>query len=115
LSESFSELSDTIKSYVDSRIRYWKIQFLAKSTRAVIYLQTTVVVLLLLLTFVIMLGFAFSFWYGARHGELWVGFLISSGGILLLTLLVFLFRKQLFSRNAIRNLRKLILPEDEEE
>ncbi|MFO7933874.1 MAG: phage holin family protein [Bacteroidales bacterium] len=114
LSESFSELSDVIKSYVDARIRYWKVLLLEKSTRAGTYLFTSIAVLVCLLAFLIFLGFAFSFWYGETRGSIWVGFLISAGFALLLLLGFCLFRKRIFSRNIIRNIRKLVLPEDEE-
>ncbi len=114
LSESFSELSEVVQKYVDARMRYWKLIMLEKSTRATTFLFTSVVVLVLMLSGIIFLGFAFSFWFAEVYGSLWIGFLISAGFSLLLLLVAFFLRKHIFSRNIIRNLRKLIFPEEEE-
>ena len=114
LSESFTELSEVVQKYVDARMRYWRLILLEKSTRATTFLFSSLVVLVLMLSGIMFLGFAFSFWYAENYGSLWTGFLISAGLSVLLLLIVFFLRKWIFSRNIIRNLRKLILSEEEE-
>jgi hypothetical protein len=114
LSESFSELNQAVRNYVDARIRYWKVLLLEKSTRAITFLFSSVVVLITLVTSLIFLGFAFSFWFEEKGGSLWLGFLITAGFHLFLTLIFFLFRKAIFSGSIIKNLRDLLFPDKEE-
>lgn len=115
LSENFAELNEAIKGYIDARIRYLKVLLLEKTTRAGTFFFSSVVILVTLLAFLIFLGFAFSFWYAEKGGSLWIGFLITAGFDLLLTLVFYLFRKIIFARSIIRNIRELLFPEKEEE
>jgi len=114
LSENLTELNEVVKSYVDARLKYWKVLLLEKTTKAGTFVFSSVVLLVLLLSFLLFLGFAFSFWYAEEHGSLWTGFLISAGGVGVLTLLVYFLRKTLFTRSILRNISKLIFPEDDE-
>lgn len=114
LSENLTELNEVVKSYVDARFKYWKVLLLEKATKAGTFVFSTVVLLVLMLSFILFLGLAFSFWYAEQYGSLWIGFLISAGGIAVLTLIVYFLRKTLFTRRILKNISTLLFPEDDE-
>lgn len=113
LSENLSELNIVLKSYLQARLKLWKVFLLEKSTKAGTYLFTTMVVLLSAFLCLLFLGFAFSYWYGETQGSFSTGFLISAGCNLLLMILIYLFRKRLFARSILKNFKDLLFNEDE--
>ena len=113
LSENFTELYQALKSYTESRIILWKVELLEKITRVINYLITTTIVLFMFLCALVFLSFAFSFWFGKYHGTIVEGFLISTGFYILLAILIYLFRKQLFANNIVSNVSGILFNEDE--
>lgn len=113
LSENFSELNDVLKSYVAARVKLWKLLLLERTTKAVTYLFTTLAVLISALSCLLLLSFAFSFWYGETLGSYTTGFLISAGFNLLLMILVYLLRKRIFSRNILKNTKDLLFNKED--
>lgn len=111
--EHFTELGDVLKSYFDARIKLWKILILEKFTKAGTYLFTSVMVLLSSFIILMFLGFAFSFWYGENYGSFTTGFLISAGIMFLIMVLLYLFRKLVFSRNILKKNSDFLFEEDE--
>ncbi len=112
LSENFSELYDAVKGYTESRLILWKVELLEKITKVATYLITTTIVLFIFLFALVFLGFAFSFWYSKFHGSIIDGFLISAGLYLILALLVYFFRRQLFANNIVKNIAGILFSED---
>ncbi len=115
LVENFSELRDLMKSYLDARIKLWKVLLLDKLTKAGTYFITLLTFIVVLACLLLLLLFAFSFWYGTVYGSIYKGFLISAALYAFLGVLLFLFRKQLFSNNIIKNLGKILFNKDEED
>lgn len=112
LAENFTELYDAVKDYTESRIVLWKVEFLEKLTKVSTYLITTSVVLFMFMAALVFLGFAFSFWYSQYHGSIIEGFLISGGIFVLLAIIAYFFRRQLFSNNIVKNISGILFSED---
>ncbi len=114
LAESFSELSGVIKSYVDARIRLWKISLLEKLAKTGTYFFSMIIGVVVIASILLLLVFAFSFWYGEVFGNTYEGFLISAGFYAVIGILVFLFRRTIFTNSIIGNIGKILFTEDED-
>ncbi|MFB6320467.1 phage holin family protein [Saccharicrinis sp. FJH54] len=106
--ENISELNDIIQGYLQARINLWKVEMLEKFTRIGTYFITTILVLVSLLMLLMLVSFAFSFWYGETHGSISEGFLISGGIYLIIIILGYFFRRQLFSNPLVKHLSSII-------
>ncbi len=111
--ESVGELGDSVKSYINARVDLWKLSFLERFSKSSTYFFTSVVFILTIAIFILMLAFAFSFWYAEEHGLLSHGFLISGGGVVTIGIIIILLRKPLFTNGILKKLSKLLF-EDEE-
>lgn len=114
LSDNFTELYDSVKDYVEARITLFKLRLTEKITRTFTYFISTAVIVTVLLFALLFLSFAFSFWYGKYNGNIAEGFLISAGFYLVLALIIFVFRKQIFADNIVKNISSIIFAEEEE-
>lgn len=115
IEENIAEIQEIVKNYVNARFDLLKLTILEKSTKASIYLFTTIAVILAITLVLMFLTFAFSFWYAKQYGNIVEGFLFSAGFYALLAVLLFIFRKPLFSNNVIRNLSRIMYSDDEKE
>ncbi len=112
LQENFSELNDVIKRYLNARVNLWKVQFLEKTTKIWTHLFVFILVIVSALFIFLLMALAFSFWYGNKYGDMSTGFLISAGIFAILSFVIFLLRKPLFSNSIIRNISSVIFDDD---
>jgi hypothetical protein len=115
ITENFNELSTSVKKYIQAHVDLIKVRLLEKLVKVGTYFFSFVTLILILAFILISLTFAFSFWYGQVYGDFVGGFLISAGFYLFVAILVFLFRKQLFTNNIIRNLSQILFSDEENE
>lgn len=115
ITENFSELSSAVRKYVQAHIDLLKVRLLEKLVKIGTYFFSLITLILILAFILISLTFAFSFWYGQVYGDFVGGFLISAGFYLIIAILVFLFRKQLFANNIIKNLSQILFSDEENE
>lgn len=114
LSENFTDLYDSVKNYVEARLILFKLKITEKITKTGTYFISTFVIISVLLFALLFLSFAFSFWYGQRYGDIAGGFLISAGFYFLLAIIIYLFRKPIFSNNIVKNVSSIVFSEEEE-
>lgn len=115
LTENFEQVNQAFGKYVEARLNLLKIQLLEKITRVGTYFLSSVFSILALFLVLLMLGLAFSFWYGEAHGNLVHGFLISAGFFILLAFAAIWMRKRLFSDPIVRNISGIIFEDEEDE
>ena len=113
LEHNVRELKDILIKYVNARIDLWKMSLLEKIVKANVYFMTHLVLVLLFSFVLLFLTFAFGYWFGNNYGSLSLGFLIAAGFILLVSLIIYLLRKHIFSGSAVRNLASVIFPDEE--
>lgn len=106
--ENISELNDIVQGYVQARMNLWKVDLLEKLTRIGTYFITSILVLVSVLMVLMLLSFAFSYWFGQNYGSTATGFLISGGVYVLLIIIGFIFRKQLFSNPIVKHISAII-------
>lgn len=115
LSENFADLNDVIKNYIKARVSLVRVSILEKLTLVGTYFFSAMAMMIAIAFVLLFLTFAFAFWYNSAHGSLTDGFLISAAFYFALGVLLYVFRKQIFSGNIITNIAKIIIHEDEED
>jgi len=115
LAENISELTEIMKKYIAARMDLIKVTLLEKVTRSGTYFFSFTVIIFIVFAVLLLLTFAFSFWYGENVGEIYGGFLIAAGFYLILGIILYLLRGPIFSNNIIKNLASIIFAENEEE
>ena len=113
LTENVSELNHVIKRYIEARINLWKIGFLERISKSGTYLFTTLMVMLTFSFVLLFATFAFSYWFGKKYGNIAEGFLISAGIYIVFGIIIYVFRKPIFSNNIIRNISEIIFSDDD--
>ena len=113
LTENLAELKTLAKSYIDSYITLWKLQFLEKLSRIGTFLVSAVIMIMIFSFALFFATFAFSYWYGKNYGNFAEGFLISTAFYLLLAILVYIFRKRLIANPVIKAISSILFKEDE--
>lgn len=115
ITESLSELNVVIKSFIKAHADLLKVKLLEKVTKSGTYFLTVILGVVIAASILLLLTFAFSFWYGEVMGNIYEGFLISAGFILFLGVLLYLLRHQIFTNNIIRNIGNILFNEEDEE
>ncbi len=115
LVEDISELNDVIQSFVQAKLDLWKIVFLQKITRLGTYLLSTMIIAIVLLVVSVFLTLAFTQWYSNSVGTLSEAYLIASGFYVAVGVIIYLFRKSLFSNMMVRNIASIIFSDEDDE
>lgn len=115
LEKQVTELKIALTGYLEARLDLGKAILLEKMSKIGTYFLTIMSGVIVIASFLLLIAFAFSFWYGTTHGSIHTGFLISAGFYILIGILIFLFRKPLFSNNIISNLGKVLFEKEIED
>jgi hypothetical protein len=115
LAESLSELKEVVIEYLDARIGLAKAILLEKLSKIGTYFLTAMAIIIVIASMLMLLIFAFSFWYGNYYGNIYQGFMISAGFYLLVGIVIFIFRRTIFSNNIIRNVGRILFTEENDD
>lgn len=113
--DTFGELNAAAKKYITAHIDLFKVRILEKLIRIGTYFFSVITLIIAMAFILFSLTFAFTFWYGSNHGTLSEGFLISAGFYVVLAIFLYVFRKQLFTNNIIKNMANILFSEDEDD
>lgn len=113
LLEPVTSLSLEFKNYVNLRMAYVGLQLGNRLAVLVSSAITAMLLLFLLTMIVLMLSFAFVFWYAAKIGTYYHGFLIVSLVYGLIGLFVYANRKNLFIKPMMKRMHEQLLSEVE--
>lgn len=113
--ENISGLKENLKAYLETKISYYALQTFEKAVNALTVLVSNGFVILLLWMALIFFSAAAGLYIGRLLESIELGLLIIGGFYLLLGIVFFVFRKQVFSRIIIRILVNVFFKEDEEE
>ncbi|MFO7874035.1 MAG: hypothetical protein ACQESY_09960 [Pseudomonadota bacterium] len=104
-------LKDTIRSYLETTIAYYGVTAFEKAAKVFSFFMVNLVVLVVGLLALLFLSGAAALYLGEYLDSYALGMLIVGGFYLLVLLIVFVLRKQIFGRFAIRALKNIILDE----
>jgi len=108
LTKPLKEITGEVRNYMNLRIAQLSLSFSKIFARLNAIIVLAVILLLLAGMVMIMLSFAFVFWYGSKAGTYYHGFLIVALFYVLSGLVVFLFRRRLFIDPVIRSIMRRI-------
>lgn len=112
LSEYLSELKEVLGRYIDARVDLAKAVFLEKTSKIGTYFLTSITAILITASLLLLLAFAFSYWYGHNIGDIYVGFLIAAGFYLIIGIIILLLRRKVFTNSIIKNVGKIIFSDE---
>ncbi len=108
ITRPIKEITGEAKNYINLRLAQLSLSF----SKAFARLNAVIVVAVILLGLagfvILMLSFAFVFWYGSKVGTYYHGFLIIALLFVLIALFVYLFRQKLFIDPVIRSVIRRI-------
>lgn len=99
-----SAISNEFKRYINLRINHLGLALNKKLAEFMSHIITTLVFAAVFLMIILMLSFAFVFWYGSNAGTYYHGFLIISLVYMIIGLIIYYFRDPLFMNPIIRKL-----------
>lgn len=106
IGDQISALTADFKVYLNLRINLVGLLLSKRIAALTSMLVTTLLILGLVSMVILMLSFAFVFWYGEKVGNHYEGFLILAGFYLFLGLLIFLGRKKFFVEPMINKINE---------
>jgi hypothetical protein len=112
LADNISELISNIKTYVNAKIDLNILLTFEKVGKLQSFLMTTIILLVILSFCVFFMTIALAIWIGNRLDNHSLGFFIVGGAYLLVAIIFYIFRKQLIEKAVIRNLIKILFPQD---
>lgn len=112
--EHLSELKESLQDYIEARTSYYGLLALEKTVKLVTRLLSGGLLVVVLLVAVLFLSAAAALYIGTLLGSAGLGLLITGGFYLLLGLIVYLFRKRLFSSCVTRILVHELFGDDAE-
>ncbi len=107
--ENFQQLYDDVKKYIQLQTEYVKVEFVEKLTVLVSALLIIFLVIILIMGALFYLFFSVAYLLEPIAGSMTISFLIISAFYLLLTFLLFVFRKKLIINPLVRFLSRLFL------
>ncbi len=115
ISDQFTELTGSIKDYVELRIDMFRL-ILAEKLSRIFTFTISLMIFFILFNFIFMfISIAFILWYREYVGPAYTGALIVAGFYLLLGILVWILRKSLFINPVVSQISKILLEEDHED
>ena len=112
LLEHIAGLKDNARRYLETRISYYGVLAFEKAVGLLTMLMANSAVFAMIVIALFFLSGACSLWIGEMLGSSLLGMLIIGGFYLLLALILFVWRKKIFGRIAIKALIKIFLDED---
>ena len=112
LIENVSELNDSVKSYIKTKVDLIKLSILEKTTRFISYIFSMLVIILFSIMVIGFLFAAFAVWYGQTSGNYYAGLLIAAGCMVIIAALFIMLRNKIITNSVIKKFAEIIYEED---
>ncbi|MBB4118440.1 MAG: phage holin family protein [Mesonia hippocampi] len=113
LNNNFKDLNEHTQNYIESLLAYYKLDIFKKTSQSAAMLVKLLCIGSLFLFFLAFTAFAFAFLIGAALDSYSAGFFIISGVFLLITILIYIFRKQLVDKVILKRFSTLFFDNEE--
>lgn len=113
--ENISELKDNLRQYLETRISYYGISAFEKAVKILTAITSRIIVSLLVVIALIFLSAAAAIYLGSILESTELGLLVVGGLYLLLGIVFYAFRKNIFSPIIIRSLADVFFKDDDED
>lgn len=108
ITSSLTNLSQEFKQYLNLKVALVSLNLSRRFSQLFSLLLSAIIFVGLFSVILLMLTFAFVYWYGSEVGTIYQGFLIAGLFYMLVAFMVYAFRKQLFIDPMIRLLNDKI-------
>jgi len=115
ISGQFSTLTGNVKEYVRLKFELFRLIAAEKVVLLTTHILITLILFFLGLFLIFFLSLSFIFWYGEYIGSMYEAALMVSGFFLLMSVLVYLFRYQLFINPLVSRLSNMIVEDEADE
>ena len=115
LSKNITELNDSVKEYLSTKVDLVKLSILEKTTRFVSYVISFQILSMLIILIIAFVAVIFAVWYGQAYNNLINGLFIVSGFLVLLVLIFVLMRNKIITSNLLKNFADIMLEEDKKD
>ncbi len=112
ISDNISGLVENIKNYITAKADLYLLTTFEKVGKFQSYLLSSIIMILIVFFSVFFITIALALWLGELVDSPKWGFVIMAGFYLLFAVIFYVFKKQLIDRNVIKNLMKIIFPEE---
>jgi hypothetical protein len=109
------ENKELLQRYIETRIEILRLKLIRSTSKAIGSLIWLIVLLFMLFLFLIFIGLTLGFLFAEITGSNVLGFLIATGILLFVTLLISVFRKKLFIDPVVRLLIGTMMDHTEED
>lgn len=93
--EMIEDLFEKTEEYIKTNIQLYKLKATEKAAGIISSIAANILVILLGFFFLLMINLGIAYWLGTILGQVYYGFLIVAGFYALVTLIVFVFRKNI--------------------
>lgn len=114
ISENVSLLTENVKDYVNLRIDLAKLILTEKIARLASFFLIAVIFFILTMFLFLFLSMSFVFWFGNDIGPAWLGALIIAAFYILVGMLIWFKRNQLFINPLVTHLTKILMEDKDE-
>lgn len=114
ISDNFSNLTENVKDYINLRIDLVKLIITEKIARLASFFLIAVIFFIIAMFIMLFLSLAFLFWFGDIVGPTWVGALIVTAFYVLVCLIIYMKRDQIFLNPLVTHLAKILLEDQDE-
>lgn len=114
LKNSFSELNESVKQYLQVKTDLLKLLILKKATNFLGFIFGLVLIILLSTLIVAFAGAVFVIWYGLTFNNYLTGMLIFTGFLLIVLVIFLLIMKKMLTSFFLSNISVIIFEEDDD-
>lgn len=114
LSNSITELNETVREYLKTQLEIVKLSFLEKVTRITVFLISSVIYLVFGTLFFVFAALAFVVWYESIYGDYLTGLLIVLGLVVIFGILFIIFRNSIVTSKVLRTISSILLEPEED-
>ena len=114
ISDHFTELTESVKEYVQLRLDMFKLTLTEKMSRIFTFTIILMIFFILFNFIILFFSVAFILWFREHVGAAHWGAIIVAGFYVLLGILTWILRKQLFVNPVVTQISKILLEEEHE-
>ncbi|HRW96927.1 MAG TPA: hypothetical protein P5104_05315 [Bacteroidales bacterium] len=113
LGENLNKTFKNITQYLDLKTELYSLMLLDRSAKFIAKVAVIIIVVLLMFAFLLFLSFAFVELWRTQTGSTLTGYLIVAAFYLVISILIIIFKKQLFLNTFIKGIYSIFSEEEE--
>jgi hypothetical protein len=113
IEKNISKTIEGLKQYVNLKAELYSLIVIERTTKILARVIVLLILTMLMFFFLLFISFAFVHWFGATTGSNMIGYLIVAAFYLILGLMIYLMKKQLFLDPLLRGISSIFNEEED--